>query len=290
MIEILDLEQKRPFDKLQVLEVGKEKSGKSWCAATAPKPVLFFDYDLRARALSGRKGVYALTFREPAPHLMPTAFSDTLDFLTKLEQYRNLAMLDKMFPNTEPATIVLDSVTTMAKAAGRAAMYSNQDIRRRLTFAGKSTETSWSVDFAKNFDAWNAEMSTIESVVLRFLALPYNVIATIHEAEEQSEDSTPEKKKFTGRIGAFPARYELLFKYFNELWHFDNAPDPDAPSSPIYKSRVQVRPDYRAPWCATNLMLDQFEKPNIEDMIKKHLSRVPQQAPVASNVVPIAKI
>lgn len=274
MIELNDLAKRRPFEKLQLLEVAKEKAGKSWCAATAPKPVLFYDFDLRANALSGREGVYAITFRDPAPHMQPSAFNEMLSCTTILENdgtLKGLGFADAPV-GLKPATIVVDSVTTMARSASRYALYTNKDIRRRLEFG------SWSVDFARNFDAWNAEMTTIESVILRLLALPTHLIATLHEEEEKSDDSTPEQKRFTGKIGPFPARYSLLFKYFNDVWHFDNAPDPKNPSSTQYKSRVQCRPDYRCPWAVTTLDLDQFEEPDIQKMISKHLSRHPEDS------------
>jgi AAA domain len=278
-IEYQSLESVAPFQKLQALLISKEKAGKSWLAATAPKPVLFLDTDLRAGSLAGKHGVYAATLRDPAPHLQPTAFNEILDLLTKLEKGCTLADLNPGWPALKPATIVDDSVTTTARAASRFALYTNTDIRRRLSFG------NWSVDFAKNFDAWNAEMSTIESLILRCLALPYHFIATIHEAEEESEDSQPEKKKFTGKIGVFPARYQLLLKYFNDVWHLENAPDMDNPASQIYKPRVQVKPDYRCPWCVTTLDLaEQYQKPDIAGMLAKHNANVVPKLPAPAKV------
>jgi hypothetical protein len=279
-IEFQSLETVKPFQKLQLLEIAKEKAGKSWLAATAPKPILFFDTDLRAGSLAGREGVFAATLRDPAPHLQPTAFNEMLDLITKLEKECTLKDLNPSWPAVKPATIVDDSISTTAKCAGRYALYTNTDIRRRLSFG------NWSVDFAKNFDAWNAEMTTIESLVLRLLALPYHFIATIHESEEESEDSSPEKKRFTGKIGVFPARYQLLLKYFNDVWHLENAPDPLNPSSTIYVPRVQVRPDYRCPWAVTTLNLtEQYQKPDIAAMLAKHNSNVIPKLPqsVSSN-------
>jgi hypothetical protein len=270
MIKATDLATTEVFTKLQLLEIGMEKSGKSWCAATAPKPILFFDFDLRANALAGKKGVYAITFSEPDSSQQPQAFVEFLDVLTKLEGGADLRQLG--IPNVDagvkPVTIVPDSITTLARAVNRYALYANNDIRRRITFGGK-----FSVDFVKSFDGWNAEMTTVEQAILRCLAMPYHLITTLHEEEEKSEMSTPEKKQFTGKIGPFPARYQLLFKYFNEIWHFANMPDKKAPASTIFKPYAQVKPDYRSPWCCTNLRgLEQFEEPDIEAMIKKHVA------------------
>jgi hypothetical protein len=274
-VEFQSLEQVKPFQKLQALFVSREKAGKSWLAATAPKPILFLDFDLRAGSLAGRQGVFAATLRDPAPHLQPTAFNEMLDLFTKFEQEASLKDLNPTWPAERPATIVLDSISTMARSAARYALYTNADIRRRLTFG------NWTVDVQKNFDAWNSEMSTIESVVLRCLALPSHCIATIHQAEEQTEDSTPDKKKFTGKIGLFPARYDLLLKYFNDVWHLENSPDPRNPSSTVYKPLVQVKPNYRCEWCVTTLDLDdQYQEPDIASMLAKHnakhVSKLPQ--------------
>lgn len=269
-IEYKDLENKKPFEKLAILEVGEEKSGKSWCAATAPKPILFLDFDLRADALAGRAGVYAITYRDPESHMQPTAFCDMLDTLTKLEQgadFRTLGIATAP-EGLRPATLVLDSISTSARAAMKYALYTNKDITRTLTFGGKLQ-----VNFVRNFDGWNAEMSSLEAVVLRCLAMPFNFVSTLHEVDEETGDSTPEKPKFTGKKGPYPVRYKMLFKYFNELWHFENAPSLANPASQVYLPRVQVKPDYKCPWAATAMLLDQYEQPNIEAMITKHLSR-----------------
>ncbi len=289
-IEAKSLEEQKPFDKLQVLLIGHEKGGKSWLAATAPKPVLFIDFDQRADALSGRKGVYALTLRDPAPHMTPTAFNEFLDILTQLETSPDLSKLSYLAKfnianGTNLATLVLDSVTTAARSAMKYALYTNGDLRRRISFSTDGGK-SWSVDFVRNFDGWNAEMSTVESAIMRCLALPSHLIATVHQTEEEAADSTIDKKKFTGKIGVFPARYQLLMKSFNEIWHVEQAPNPENPSSPIYVPRVQVRADYRCPWACTNLLLEQFESPDIERMIKKHeynsVGKLPGEAKLLS--------
>jgi AAA domain len=275
--EPIDLEERKPFDKLKTLLIGREKSGKSWLSATSEKPVLIHDFDLRADSLSGRPGVFALQYKDPAPHMQPTAFPEFLDVLTKLEQGADLrdlgfARVDK---GVRAKTHVPDSITTLARAACKSALYSNTDIRRRLTFGGV-----WQVDFVKNFDGWNAEMSTVESVILRAMSLKAHLICTIHEAEEQTEDSKPDAKKFTGKIGVFPARYDLLLKYFNDVWHIEQAPSVETPSLQSYTPRVQVKPDYRAPWAVTTLDIPtMYVKPDIQWMILEHLKKHPTPQP-----------
>jgi hypothetical protein len=267
--EVSDLETQKPSDKLHILLVGKEEGGKSRCAVTAPKPVLLYDFDLKAAALAGIPQVFALSFKDPAPHIQPYAFNQLLDVLTKLEGGADLrdlgfARVDK---GVKPATHVDDSISTIANAARRYALYSNSDIRRRISFGG-----TWTVDFVKNFDGWNAEMSAVDSLVTRQLALPFHFVAVLHEAEEEAEDSTVENKKFTGRIGPFPARYQLLFKYFTNLWHIEQA-QPIGSASQVYKSRAQILPNYRCPWVGNTLVQDdskQFVKPDISALISEY--------------------
>ena len=281
-VESFELESLTPFERFLGVLSGREKAGKSRLAATAPKPVLVLDFDGRAAALAGLPGVYALTFREPPPHIQPTAFNDMLDVLTMLEA--NEGDLSMLMANGRPAfptvpkgtklkTLVADSVQTLARAAMSYALYTSADMRRQLKIGG------WQINFVKNFDGWNAEMQAVESVLLRMIGLSNaNLIATLHETDEEAPDSTIEKPKFTGRVGIFPVRYQRLLKYFNECYHVEQAPSMDNPASMSYTPRVQVRPDFRCPWAVTALDLDQFEKPDIGAMIVKHLSKHPNEA------------
>jgi hypothetical protein len=279
-VEAFELETTTPFDRFLGLLIGREKAGKSRLAATAPKPVLVLDTDGRAAALAGISGVYALTFREPPPHMQPTAFNDILDILTQLETneldlskllVNGVAAFPHIAPGTKLRTLVADSVQTLARAAMSYALYSSPDMRRQLKIGG------WQINFVKNFDGWNAEMQAVESVLLRMIGLSnVNIIATLHETDEEAPDSTIDKPKFTGRVGIFPVRYQRLLKYFNECYHVEQAPSMSNPSAMAYEPRVQVRPDFRCPWAVTALDLDQFEKPDIGAMIVKHMSKHPQ--------------
>src|ERR1700756_3093314 len=119
-IQIHDLGNEQPGSKLQLLIVGAEKSGKSELAATAPEPVLFLDFDLRADSLAGKKGIYACTFRDPADTLtQPTAFNELLDFVGKLE--KSLLLKDLGFTSAPDGlavkTVVFDSISTIANAS-----------------------------------------------------------------------------------------------------------------------------------------------------------------------------
>ena len=134
-------------------------------------------------------------------------------------------------------------------------------------------------------------MESVDALITRCLALPVNVIATVHETEEEAADSSAEKKTFTGRVGVYPARYQLLFKYFNEVWHLAQAPDPKNPQSQAYLPQVQVKPNYRCPWVKTVLDVNIFQPPNIEAILAEHYGKHPKDKPVQTQeVVALAKV
>jgi hypothetical protein len=141
-------------------------------------------------------------------------------------------------------------------------LYCSPKIRREINIGGKM-----SVFFPGGFDAWNAEMSTMENFILRLLALPLNVIVTFHEAAEEAPDSTQENPKFTGRISPFPVRHGRLLRYFNEVWRLER--NGQVPT-------VQLVPDYRFT-TATNLLLDKVERPDISFLIDQHKAKLAQR-------------
>lgn len=215
--EMVDLGNTAVGSELQMLLVGAEKSGKSELATTAPGNKLFLDFDMRASALAGRKGVYAFTYRDPANTLaQPDAFTDMLDTMTLLENSRSLLKLG--FKNASPEanvdTLVFDSCSTIANAARNYVLYNNPK-----ELAHVITGPKFQFRSPRNWHGWTSEMEMVEKVIIRALGIPgLNVIVTLHETKEEAEDSTEEAPKYTGEITVFPVRYRILLKYFNEVW------------------------------------------------------------------------
>lgn len=296
-IQLHDMSTTDAYEQLLIALVGKEKSGKSRLSATAPKPVLVFDHDGRARSLAGIAGVYAISYVDQTGFMQPDAFTSFISHLTALETNScDLAYLG--FPNLEPGqvvakTFVVDSVQTLAgnamryiKATGGKAM------AREISFGGMS------VRFPAGFDAWNAEMVTVEDTMLRIFAMKKNVIATFHEVAEEAPESTNESPVFTGRVGIFPVRYQRLLKYFNEVWRISRSMSQDGTAQGAIPS-VSCVPDYSFALGASALNISAIELPNIEDMIAKHKSgsvrssatQQQQQAAVATaSATPLARI
>lgn len=277
MIEATSLAERKPFDRLLAAIVGVEKSGKSRLAATAEPPVLIHDFDGRADALAGRKGVYSFTYRDIGGYNQPTAYLDFLGIMDQLEKSRDLSKIlingEPAFPNCPSETFVrtnvLDSVQWMAKAAMRYNLYSGTSIKGfvRTMNIGQTT-----VRFPGGFDSWNAEMSALEEAILRTFALKTHVLVTLHEQFEEAPGSTAEKPVYTGRVNIFPARYQRLLGLFNEVWRVNRGVSIDGKASgsvPV----VKTTPTYDFAYGASAMLLDAEEAPDINAMIQKHLKR-----------------
>jgi hypothetical protein len=267
--------------KLKIALVGKEKNGKSWLAATGRPWVLVNDFDNRAEALQGKRGVCAISYVEPQWPRQPEAAQLFLDVLGQLEQSLDLYDLIPFlrqrnptvkYPDVPKGTIigtnVIDSIQTFGKAFQNYALFGQKDIRREITFAGQK------IFLPGGWDAWNAEMIPVENSVLRLLALPTDTIIVLHETAEETPDSTSEKPKFTGRVGVFPVRYQRLIKYFNELWRVKLI-QTTVNQKLVYLPKVFPLPNYEFD-CATAMLLDAQEDPSIVQMIAKHEQRLKQ--------------
>lgn len=276
MIEGRSMEQESSTGRLRVAVIGPEKNGKSVLTSTNPGTTLVLDFDGRAEALAGKKGIYAITFRDPGGIKMPQAAEEVGDVMTGLEASLDLSELkdkkgQKVFPNVSKGTVItsltFDSISSFAKMMMDYETYNNADLCRKIKI-GPGLE----IRVAKNYDAWNAEMQGVSSAVMRAFALPINVFCVFHEIPEEALDSTDEKPKYTGKVSIYPVRYKSLLKYFNEVWRVRLTPIP-SPQGQKYLPRVYPLPDYTMD-AATTMHLDAVEEPNISKMILKHQSRI----------------
>lgn len=283
MIEAKVMSEAAPIEKLKLMLVGKEKNGKSRLASTARKPILFHDHDNRAEALNGIPGVYVLSYVDPQWPKQPEASEEQLDVLGQLENNLDLSKLvlkgKRLFPTAPDKTIVrtnvIDSLATLSRNVMQYAMHNTPSLRREIAF-GKTK-----VFLPSGWDTWNADMKGIEPVILRFLALPTDTVLIMHEIKEEAEESTDEKKIFTGKVSVYPARHAALIKYFNELWRVKLTPTVINNKS-VIAPKVYPLPTYEFD-AATTMLLDAVEDPNIEAMILKHeqklraLGKMPSQ-------------
>lgn len=271
-IELTVAEKEPPVSKLKLALVGAEQNGKSLLATTARPNVLFHDFDNKRESIRGKPGVYVITYSDPKWPKQPSAAQDFLTVVDKLE--RSLDLADLGFPvpkGTLVGTNVIDSVQTLAKASNAYALYNSPDLRREVSFGGHK------VFFNKGWDAVNAETKEVEDFVLRIMALPSDTIVILHETEEQAVDSTPEKKKFTGRVDVYPPRYRLLLKYFPEVWRVKLTQLVGSNNQTRYVPRVYPLPNSEFD-SGTTMLLDATEEPNITEMIAKHTRNLKLQS------------
>jgi hypothetical protein len=275
MIEGRNMETESSTGRLRVAIIGPEKNGKSVLASTSPGIKLFLDFDQRAEAVAGKKGVYAITFKDPGGIKMPEAAEEVLDVMNGLSASLDLSQLktkrgQPVFPQLKTPTIIdgliFDSMSSFAKMMMDYETYNNADLCRKVKI-GPGLE----VRVPRNYDAWRAEMDGVGSAVFQAFALPINVFCIFHEVAEEALDSTDEKPKYTGKVSIYPVRYKSLLKYFNEVWRVRLTPIPSQ-SGQRYLPRVYPLPDYTMD-AATTMLLDPVEEPNIEAMIQKHNSR-----------------
>lgn len=260
--------------RLQLLEVGAEKSGKSELAATAPEPILFLDFDMRADSLAGKKGVYALTFRDPTDTLkVPTAINELLDVIGQLESSLSLKALgefvkddalSKLPPDLMVSTLVFDSASTIANAARRYVLYNNP---KELAFV--ITGPKYQFRSPRNWHGWTSEMEMVESAIVRALGIEgLNVIVNLHETKEEAEDSTEEQPKYTGFVTVFPVRYRILLKYFNEVWRLTR--DKAGPPT------IQCNPNGVFTKASSALRLDGLVPANIKQILDQRQKNQPK--------------
>lgn len=267
-IELADMETATPFDRLRLVLVGKEKTGKSKLAATGRKGVLVFDWDGRRESLAGMKGVRAVTLIDPGnPVVQPTAFNDGTTILAKLEASRSFSGIGfKNVPKEDDTirTTVIDSVYSMARAARNFAMYTTQDLARTIRIG------SMTVRLPAGWDSWNAEVGLVEQFIERLLAIKgMDVVLVFHEDDEEAPGSSAEKRNYTGRYEAYPARYGNILKYFNECWRVTRS-GPGAP-------QIQREPNYQFQ-ASSNLGDIPAVGADISKMIEAYLTKHPNIA------------
>lgn len=286
-VEIVSMETASPTGLIRLALVGEEKTGKSRCAATARKPILFLDFDRRREAIAGIPGVYVITFHDNVYPKMPDAAALALDLMTKLEISLDLSKLELKAPDGTTArivpppppgtmlqTLVFDSMYTMSEAFRNYAMANNRDLRREISIGVTKSY------FVSGWETWNAEMSQVIPFFLRSLALGVDVICIFHEAKEEAEDSTEKNPKFTGRVVVYPVRYRNIIKYFSEVWRMklEQAQVVDNGKT-VYKYVPKVKPWPNFEFNnASAMLLDETEEPNIAAMIAKSNTRVAAKA------------
>lgn len=192
---------------LKIAIIGEPKAGKSWFAATAPKPILNFDFDGRAASLRGKEGVYVKTFRD--------VDTNNPNAMAELEANIGLIEYEKQKGNPIPATFVLDSLTYM-RSATEAEIIKQQSTLSRAIRIGSRT-----MRIGQGYDIINGNRAYIEYIIGRLSVLG-NLIVVCHSMDEKDNaKTTKDGKVYTGKITIQPQYLSNLLSLFDDVWYLD---------------------------------------------------------------------
>lgn len=237
---------------MRIAIVGAPKVGKSWFAATIGDTPWFNDFDGRINSLHG-KDITGKTYYDADP-MNAKAWTTFENDLVKFEQM-------KVAKQDIPKTFINDSMQQMCKAAMDLTLMmgaSNKNICRKVSVGAKT------IYAPGGYDAWDAEYKAVHNAISRQFALG-NVICNFHEHPEEALGSTQENPIYTGKLTVFPVRMNKLLILFNEVWRLE-----------VQNGQRQVYTDLKDYKfnSASSLLVDSIEQPDIQQMFKKHLSRV----------------
>lgn len=229
---------------LKIALMGKPKSGKSWCAATAPKPILYYDHDDRKESLAGKTGLLIKS--------RPTMLEVETDLSTlKANKLKKLPL---------PATIVHDSVTFMNRAMEEEIFRQDAKLYRSIR-VGNST----SIKIRNSWDVINGIQRYVEYLIAEYSGLGVNIIFVFHEKDEKDKaESTVNETKYTGLVTVDPQYLANSLSLFNEVYRIT------VDGNKNYKVTCKPNWDVNA---STTLLIDAEEKPDIGAMIAKHQAK-----------------
>lgn len=237
---------------LKLAIVGKPKVGKSWLAATAPKPLLVYDFDGRAESLRGKDGVRIKTVLDTDQNI-PSAMRTVENDLAMLKNA-------KASGQTIPSTFVFDSVTYMKKAMENELIKQDGNLGRSIAVGPIKK-----IKIGKGWDIINGVRGYLEYIINEFSLLG-NVIFVFHERDEKDVDkSTAEKTAYTGRFTVDPQYLATVLCLFNEVWRIE--------IDYTGKYLVQTKADSNF-GASTTLSIDATEQASIELILAKHKAKV----------------
>lgn len=187
MGEIMKANELNISEMLNIMLYGKFGEGKTTCATTFPKPILFFDIDLRHQTYAGMEGVDYITYKDSGKRAR--AYSD---FMKDLRKYQT---------GSEYKTVVLDSTTTLLDIM-------KNDILGMRGSGSAATE-------GLSLPQWGSVVERFQRVFDILRGYDTHSIIISHEQMFQDE-LTGEIRTVTMMVGKkFPQRAPL---YFDEIY------------------------------------------------------------------------
>lgn len=233
---------------LRLAIVGPPGEGKSWLAATAPKPIMYYDFDNRAASLRGKEGIKVKTLVDTNPNV-PTTINQLENDLIFFKQAK-----------TRPATFVLDSATYLKKAMENSLLAAEPSMG--LAFRLSPTKTFRT---ASAMTTANVIRNFFEYFVNEFGTLG-NIVIVFHTKDKIDKDKTTKTEtKYEGVYTTEPQYLETVLSIFNERWRIERTYD--------FKYKVNVRND-RQFAAITSLLIDDVEDADIEKILAKHKAKI----------------
>lgn len=242
---------------LKIAIVGEPGIGKSWFAATAPKPLIDIDFDGRASSLAGKEGVYVKTYQDVDTN-NPKAIAELESDINTWEYAKTSGKGDC------PATFVLDSMTYGRK-------YTEAELIKQQSSLGRTLRIgSSSLKIGSGWDIINGNRGYLEYLINR-LSLLGNVIAIFHTQDEKDNKKSTEKlKAYTGRITVQPQYLSSILSIFNDVYLID----VDFSSKRFVQTGIS---DEFIGKCSLKGLDPLNEPPDLEKMLQKHKAFVAKE-------------
>lgn len=246
--------------KLKIAILGMPKSGKSWFAATAPKPIMYYDFDNRAVSLAGKPGLKIKTLVDINQN-SPVA-------MKQIEKDLSAFKYAKSKGEPIPTTFVFDTVTYLRNCIENEIFAQDSGMARKIKVG-----TSTSILKGKNYDVVSGVQGYMQYLVQEFSDLG-NLIIVFHEKDQKDRDkSTKDETAYTGKITVDPQFLENLLTLFNEVFRIEVKGNAGA-LAPTYT--VTCRASYEVN-ASTTLLVDAKEPPDLMAMLAKHQVNLQKQ-------------
>lgn len=250
-------EQVQAEDFLLIAIIGAINSGKSWLAASAPKPILYYDWDNRKASLEGKPGL----------------FIKSRPVLTMLDVETDLSIMkaNKIKKIPLPATVVHDTVTLMVKPMEDELRRQNPNSAafRQIKMGNSAASIMY---IRQGYDVINGITNYMQYLIDEYTCLGVNQIYVFHEKDEKDKtESKPNAPVYTGKLTINPQYLENILGRLNEKYHI--TVDGTIPTNIKFLVECRQNKDINA---GTTMMLDPTEPADIMGMINKH--RMKRQA------------